>query len=71
MEEQVQYAKTILEGAKVSASIDKKVDSIIKEEVKSYLSGQKSAEEVSKLVQKPRHDLVEQVTVVDRSSTIK
>lgn len=51
VEQQIQYAKTILEGAKVTSSIDKQVDSIIKEEVQSYFSGQKSAEDVSKLIQ--------------------
>ncbi|MBP1967160.1 ABC transporter substrate-binding protein [Paenibacillus aceris] len=51
VDERIQALKKLLEGAGVKSSSDMKVVSIAMEEFESYMSGQKSAEEVSKLIQ--------------------
>ncbi|MDK8179950.1 extracellular solute-binding protein [Paenibacillus sp. UMB4589-SE434] len=51
LEEQIQYAQKVLETAHPSFSIDKKIETIVQEEFDSYMNGQKSVEEVSKLIQ--------------------
>ncbi|WP_157259601.1 ABC transporter substrate-binding protein [Paenibacillus sp. OSY-SE] len=51
LDERVEYAGNVLEAAHPSFSIDKKIESIVKEEFDSYMNGQKSVEEVSKLIQ--------------------
>lgn len=51
VKERIGSIRTLLEGAGKKSSSDFKVQSIAMEEFKSYMSGQKSAEEVSKLIQ--------------------
>ncbi|WP_233698908.1 ABC transporter substrate-binding protein [Paenibacillus profundus] len=51
LDERIEYAGNILEAAHPSFSIDKKIESIVQEEFESYMNGQKSADEVSKLIQ--------------------
>ncbi|MCM3340586.1 hypothetical protein M3650_18560 [Paenibacillus sp. MER TA 81-3] len=51
LNERIEYAGNILEEAHPSFSIDKKIESIVLEEFDSYMNGQKSADEVSKLIQ--------------------
>lgn len=51
VKERIGSIRMLLEGAGKKSSSDFKVQSIAMEEFKSYMSGQKSAEEVSKLIQ--------------------
>ncbi|WP_132419501.1 hypothetical protein [Paenibacillus albiflavus] len=51
LNERVEYAGNVLEAAYPSFSIDKKIESIVKEEFDFFMSGQKSVDEVSKLIQ--------------------
>ncbi|WP_018759400.1 hypothetical protein [Paenibacillus terrigena] len=51
LNERIDYAANILDAAHPNFSIDKNIESIVQEEFESYMSGQKSVDEVSKLIQ--------------------
>ena len=50
LNERMEYAGKILDAAHPNFSIDKNIESIVQEEFETYMNGQKSVDEVSKLI---------------------